>query len=393
LHLLSQRPLLTGSGVTLDSLARQAEKRGWKQAFIVGSPAKDSVAEIAGLDAVEEVRFGQGDLDFPVVGMSDVMPYESKRWSELGTPELERYRDAWQRAIAAAIEKYRPNLIHSNHVWLMSSILKDVTDLPVVTHCHGTGLRQMQLCPHLRENVINGCRRNDRFLALHGQQRRQLAELLNVSPDTVTTVGAGYAENIFFEEPESSRRRNAVVYAGKLSDAKGLGPLLDAIAGLKNVELHVAGAGTGAEAEAIEARMRELGDKVVFHGRLDQWALAKLLRQSAVFVLPSFYEGLPLVVIEALACGSRVVATNLPGIVDEIAPVVGKHLELVDLPPLTGPDRPVPSQVPAFTSRLRYALERAVAAGPIDQVDTTRFSWEGVFGRVEAVWAELLEAG
>ena len=56
------------------------------------------------------------------------------------------------------------------------------------------------------------------------------------------------------------------------------------------------------------------------------------MRRSTVCVLPSFYEGLPLVLVEALACGCRLVATDLPGVVDELAPRIGAALELVELP-------------------------------------------------------------
>ena len=51
------------------------------------------------------------------------------------------------------------------------------------------------------------------------------------------------------------------------------------------------------------------------------------MNQSDVFVLPSFYEGLPLVIIEALACGTYVICTDLPGIrnwIDQNLPDNGK---------------------------------------------------------------------
>ncbi|MGB1227713.1 MAG: glycosyltransferase, partial [Poseidonibacter sp.] len=44
--------------------------------------------------------------------------------------------------------------------------------------------------------------------------------------------------------------------------------------------------------------------------------LAKFLRTCDIFILPSFFEGLPLVVIEALASGAKVICTNLPGLDD-----------------------------------------------------------------------------
>ncbi|MDZ7663922.1 MAG: glycosyltransferase [Desulfotignum sp.] len=51
-----------------------------------------------------------------------------------------------------------------------------------------------------------------------------------------------------------------------------------------------------------------LKEKAIYHGPLSHDDLGDLLRHAHVFVLPSFYEGLPLVLMEALACGCRLVA-------------------------------------------------------------------------------------
>ena len=93
LHLLSQRPSLTGSGVTLDALVRLAGAAGWDQQAAVGVPAGGLRPLVGGLpaDAVHPLTFAAPDgggspaLPFPVPGMSDVMPYRSSRWSRLAS--------------------------------------------------------------------------------------------------------------------------------------------------------------------------------------------------------------------------------------------------------------------------------------------------------------------
>ena len=90
---------------------------------------------------------------------------------------------------------------------------------------------------------------------------------------------------------------------------------------LPDLVLNIAGSGTGEEADAIRRRVRKM-DNVVLHDQLDQPRLADLLRRSAVFVLPSFYEGLPLVLVEAAACGCRLVTTTLPGVVARVSPTL-----------------------------------------------------------------------
>ena len=95
LHTLSQRPSLTGSGVTLDAIAREAGATGWQQHALVGVPAGDT-GSIDGLEhgEISRLEFGNGgesSLDFDVPGMSDVMPYPSTRFSEMTVEQIDRY--------------------------------------------------------------------------------------------------------------------------------------------------------------------------------------------------------------------------------------------------------------------------------------------------------------
>ncbi|MBU2567114.1 hypothetical protein KKG46_06190, partial [Patescibacteria group bacterium] len=167
LHLLSQRPSLTGSGVTLDALVRCAGDAGWEQWVVAGVPDDDPRPAVAGLEPerVLPLVFGAagGPLPFALPGMSDVMPYPSSVFSALGLGELEAYRAAWRGHVRAVVERARPDVAHVHHVWLLSALLKDAApELPVVVQCHATGLRQLELCPHLADEVRRSCRRNDR---------------------------------------------------------------------------------------------------------------------------------------------------------------------------------------------------------------------------------------
>ena len=158
-----------------------------------------------------------------------------------------------------------------------------------------------------------------------------------------------------------------------------------------DVELHVAGSGSGAEADALRARMDAM-PSVTLHGQLDQGELAALVRECDVCVLPSFYEGVPLVLVEAAACGCRLVATALPGVVGALAPALGDRLELVETPSMAGIDTPHLDSIPQFTRRLQAALERALRAPAAlsSAPDLGRFGWRAVFERVQAIWAEHL---
>jgi glycosyltransferase involved in cell wall biosynthesis len=403
LFVLSQRPELTGSGITLDALVRQATAAGHDVRVLCGVPVGEPVPAVGGLpaDSVRTVTFGAGgDLPFPVPGMSDVMPYRSTVWSQMLPEQLDRYRAAWRDQLTQAAMDWRPDLVHCNHLWLMSALATDVlNDVPSVAHCHATGLRQMELCPHLREEVVAGVRRHRAFLVLHGDHARRVAEILAVDPSRVHVVGAGYREDLFHEQGAVSKaaRRNQLLYVGKYAAAKGLPWLLDACEARwlegDAFTLHVAGDGAGEEAEILRQRMQLLEPRVVRHGRLGQAALADLMWRCAVLVLPSFYEGLPLVLAEARACGCRLVSTAIPGVVRTLAPAFGEALRLVDLPRLIGPDRPDERDLPGFTAELAGALREALTAPaePPAAEQLAPFTWTAVFRRAQAAWRAAVE--
>jgi glycosyltransferase involved in cell wall biosynthesis len=409
LHILSQRPGRTGSGVTVDALVREAAAAGWEQAALVGVPADETRPDVGGLpqEAVHRVTFaaagapeaGAADLPFPVPGMSDVMPYPSSVWSRLGEAELAAYRQAWRSRLAAVIGAFRPDVIHTNHVWLVSALLKDVApEVPAVATCHATGLRQLALCPHLADEVIAGCRRLDRFCVLREDHRDELTGRLGIDPARITVVGAGFRTDVFGGPPAAAaERRGRLLYAGKTSAAKGVPTLLEAFAPLAagdpGLRLDIAGGGTGPEAEALHARMDALGPQVARHGAVDQAALADLMRRAAVFVLPSLYEGVPLVLAEAAACGCRVVATALPGVTSVVAPCLGDRLALVEPPRLVGPDRPEPADLPGFAARLRQALATALDADPLpvpNPETLAPLTWSEVYKHIERQWLALI---
>lgn len=398
LHLLAQRPSATGSGVTLEALVHGAELAGYEQHVVCGVPAAEPEPQVASLaqEQVHPLLFETEELSFAVPGMSDVMPYRSTRFSSLTDEQWKRYRDAWRSHLARVIELAKPDVIHAHHAWLMSSLVKDVApDVPLVIHSHATGLRQMELCANRADEVRVGCARADHFCVLHAAHGRALVTELKVPKSRVSIVGAGYREDLFHSSGRADDTGGTILYVGKLSAAKGVSELIAAFARvharMPSARLHVVGSGSGKEAEWIGRELAAQGGSVVVHGQLDQAALAEIMRASTLCVLPSYYEGLPLVLVEAAASGCLLVSTALPGVVDELAPHLGERLTVVPLPALESIDRPKREALPKFVSELSLAIGDALSAprGNCDLEALEAFTWRAVFSRVEKIWSRV----
>ena len=402
LHLLSQRPEATGSGIYIQAMIREAARRGHENFLLAGVPRGEE-CQPAGLDAAacEFVTFHGGDLPFPVVGMSDVMPYPSRRFSDLSPLEVEAYEWGFADRLLDAVTGFQPQVIHSHHLWLLTAVARQMfPHLPLVATCHGSDLRQFHFCPHLRPRVLAGTRHLQGIMALSGAQKHDIIRLYDIPGDRIEVVGAGYNEALFRPQPKPTTDPVQLVYAGKLSRAKGVPWLLRALKNLGHLpwRLHLVGGGSGEERDEILALAAALGDRVQLWGPQSQEELARLMGQAHLVVLPSFFEGLPLVVLEALASGCRVVTTALPGVVEVLGGYDTEAIVMVPRPRLQGQDTPHPEDAAGFVRALAGALERQIlAARERPEVDRQAvaelldyYSWSQVFARVEQVYLGAL---
>lgn len=109
-----------------------------------------------------------------------------------------------------------------------------------------------------------------------------------------------------------------LLFVGRLRIRKGVEVLLEALGGLREegTELPLVVAGDGEHRATLERRAGELGlgSGVDFLGRCSAEQVRGLLEQARVLVVPSIYEGMPLVVLEAMEAGLPVVASAVSGI-------------------------------------------------------------------------------
>ncbi|WP_394648370.1 glycosyltransferase family 4 protein [uncultured Sphingomonas sp.] len=118
--------------------------------------------------------------------------------------------------------------------------------------------------------------------------------------------------------PARDGPRRAIVCVARLSSEKGHLGLLEAIAPLDATLTLVGDGPMLAEIEAAVARLG-LAERVRFVGRLDEAATLATIANADLLVLPSFMEGLPIVLMEAMAIGVPVVGSRVAGVPELIA--------------------------------------------------------------------------
>ena len=187
MHALSQRPEMTGSGIYLNALVRESAAHGHSNHCVVGVPPDGSQCP-PGLPETNcsRVVFETGSLDFPVPGMSDVMPYKSSLFKDLKGRNLAAYQAAFARTLQDAVARFNPDVIHTNHLFLLSALIKKLfPDVPVVATCHGTDIRQYENCRHLRCFVKYFCAKMDRVIALTDDQQRIISRMYGIPPTLI----------------------------------------------------------------------------------------------------------------------------------------------------------------------------------------------------------------
>ncbi len=188
--------------------------------------------------------------------------------------------------------------------------------------------------------------------------------------------------------PLPPSRKNYVAHSGftitcvaRLAPQKGHMDLLDAMARIVGEvpEARLLLAGEGPLRGELEGRAKQLGlnGQVLFLGRVERTELSNLLDQTDVCVLPSYWEGLPVALIEAMSAGKPIVASNVGGNPELVAD--GENGLLVP-----------PSNPRALAEALiRLALSPDVRRG-MGEASRRRFELGGF--TLEEVTAQTLEA-
>jgi len=233
---------------------------------------------------------------------------------------------------------------------------------------------------YFRKHFYPGIEAADRIITVSHYVRGELIERLPHLADRIQVIHNGYDHRLY-APPGEERPRNYLLSVGNIEPRKNLLGLLRAYAGIapeirRQHPLLLIGAAGWKNREIFQLIDQMDGD-VRYLGYVSDQQLADYYREALCFVYPSFYEGFGLPPLEAMACGTPVIASN----VSSLPEVCGEAACYVD-----------PEDVEAIRSAILAfigdpQLRHQHAARGLTQA--ARFSWDRSAAEHLALFKEL----
>lgn len=201
--------------------------------------------------------------------------------------------------------------------------------VPVSIKARGSDIHFWGAQGGIRDRIVEAGRKASGLLAVSEALKEDMIAL-GIPPDKIEVHYTGVDLDLFApgNGPEERHALGVpsplIVCVGNLLERKGQHILIDALTHLPGATLALIGQGTDRADLEVRARRKQVSNRVIFAGSLDQQEIARWLRAADVFALASASEGLANVWIEALACGTPVVTTDVGGVREVItAPEAG----------------------------------------------------------------------
>ncbi|MGH2633518.1 MAG: glycosyltransferase, partial [Tepidiformaceae bacterium] len=301
------------------------------------------------------------------------------------------------RAFADA-ERQPYSIVHS-HYWQsgwVGGIFARQLDLPHVVMFHTLGevknrARISEQEPKLRirhERAI--ARRATAIVTASAHERELLERYYSADPARMHTVPCGVdLERFQRQDRAESRRalglpaeRSVLVWVGRLEKLKGVDILISAVAQLEDPSLTLLIVGGVEEAPELRAELEAqaaaagIAANIRFEGAVPHDALPAYYSAADVCVVPSYYESFGLVAVEAMACGTPVVASRVGGLVSTVTDGVTGYLIPWRCPEPFAEKLEVLLNNPELRTNFSRAARRSVE----------RFRWSSVALQVASVY-------
>jgi glycosyltransferase involved in cell wall biosynthesis len=261
-------------------------------------------------------------------------------------------------------------------------------DCPLVTMTLGSDINEMPHDPALKRQIQWGLGRSQRVVAVSSALRDAVVEL-GIPAEKVIVQRNGVDGERFMPRDRGEARaelglaanRPLVVYIGNFKPEKGVDVLVDAMGRRDRLDVDLAMVGSGPLETILRERAASLGieSKIRFCGRRPHDEIPRWMAAADVICLPSYREGCPNVVLEALAAGRPVVASRVGGVPELLNDETGV------LVPAGDPE--------ALAQSLQAALARCWEPESL-RASVSCLSWNQFGGRLgDTLQAAIIETG
>lgn len=224
----------------------------------------------------------------------------------------------YYRAVIKTVKraKIKFDLIHAHGLYPDAYVAYRVANyfkVPYICHAHDSYLEKLYT---INKNKISiSLSLADKIIAVSWFQAAEIAKILPQCNNVEVVYNGIFTEN--FGIKSNRTINNRLVYIGNLLETKGIFVLLRSMAILKkeNCKIYLDAFGRG-DLALFESSLITLGieDIVSFKNVINNNELPQALKEYDFLVLPSFYETFGIVLIEAMACGLPVIASNIAAI-------------------------------------------------------------------------------
>ncbi|HTV74209.1 MAG TPA: glycosyltransferase [Candidatus Acidoferrales bacterium] len=264
--------------------------------------------------------------------------------------ELYEHMPAFAEQLSRAWTDSRPDIVHA-HFWMSgiaSCAAAEALPLPLVQTFHALGIERRRhqgakdsSPPERLQEERRIVETVDRVVATATAEAFELARM-GADSSRISVIPCGVDLTRFTPDGPCEVRAPGffrLVCVTRLVERKGVGTVIEALARLRNVELVVAG---GPSLEALPsdpeyarlmklAREQGVADRVHFRGRLTRDQVPALMRSADAVVCVPWYEPFGMVALEAMACGTPVIASSVGGLIDTVLDgKVGLHVPARD---------------------------------------------------------------
>jgi glycosyltransferase involved in cell wall biosynthesis len=207
------------------------------------------------------------------------------------------------------------DIIHFHEAEFSFPLFSHFVKKPKILHLHGISFDYLKRY-HLSRFILKTAA--DLYLSITKQMKNELI-MLGIPKNKITYLPNGVNTDLF--SPQKRKEDDLLLFVGRIAPNKGLHVLLKSLSYLKkSIRLVIIGpADWNLEyyqnmLNLIESENRKKKHEIRYLGTLEQADIIKWHQKASIFILPSFEEGLPVTTLEALSCGTPVIATPVGGI-------------------------------------------------------------------------------